>query len=409
MLSGRSSAFRLMLATSWLAPEPWREHQDRAIHAALHSSLDWDEYLTLVERHRTPALSWETLRRMPETNLPETVKRTLRERSSACRMQAMRLASLLVQVLKSFNEASIPAIPLKGPLLSLELYDDIVIRHSRDIDIMVALEDVPKAQARLEEIGWRLCIQPCMFSARHTEVLLQTEHHLVYWHRLQRCLLELHWRTQLETLDRAAGQWARSTTSIWSGYTYRALCPIDLAIHLCEHGSGHAWYRSKWLGDLARIYAANYVDWNAAYRTACASGIENSVLQCLRLLKELHGLPVPEALREAAGGLPVQLLDHATICLLTPAERMHDIYRMPFLARLRTEVVRRLRYERLLRPRRSWRQAFAEIAYSSADFELLRLPDRLFWLYVPLRPILAAWRWLRHIKPKPHRELSKLR
>ena len=391
-----SSAFRLMLATSWLAPEQWQDHQNRAIRALLSSGLNWDEYLELIERHSTPALSWETLKRMPEANLPETVRQTLQQHSAACRMRAMRLASLLIQVLKDFNQAGIPLIPLKGPLLSLELYGDLGIRHSRDIDIIVALGDVTKAQAQLEEMGWRVYLQPCMFSPRHTEVFLQIDRHLVYWHPLQQCRLELHWHTRRETLDCTAGQWARSVTSVWSGLSYRALNPVDLAIHLCTHGSEHAWFRSKWLGDLARMYAANYVDWNAVYLTASAAGLENSLLQCLRLLEELHGLPVPKALRKSAGSLPALLLDRVAACMLGPPE----IHPSPFLARLRM-TVRRLRYERLLRPRRPWRQAFTEVAYSSVDFRLLRLPDRLFWLYVPLRPILWIRRCLWHIEQKP--------
>jgi hypothetical protein len=385
-----------MLATSWLAAEPWQDHQDRAIRTVLSSGPDWDEYLVLVERHSTPALSWETLKRMPEANLPETVRQRLQQNSAACRMRAMRLASLLMQVLKGFNQAGIPLIPLKGPLLSLELYGDLGIRHSRDIDIMVALGDVSRAQAQLEEMGWRVYLQPCTFSPRHTEVFLQIDRHMIYWHPLQQYRLELHWHMRRETLDRTAGQWARSATLVWNGLGYRALSPIDLALHLCTHGSEHAWFRSKWLGDLARMYAANYVDWNAVYRTARAAGLENSLLQCLRLLEELYGLPVPKALCEPAGRLPTLLLDRVATYMLAPPE----IHPAPFLARLRM-TVRKLRYERLLRPRRSWRQAFTEVAYSSVDFRLLRLPDRLFWLYVPLRPILWVWRCLWRIEQKP--------
>jgi len=114
------------------------------------------------------------------------------------------------------------------------------------------------------------------------------------------------------------------------------------------------------------------------------------------LLEELHGLPVPKALRKSAGSLPALLLDRVAACMLGPPE----IHPSPFLARLRM-TVRRLRYERLLRPRRPWRQAFTEVAYSSVDFRLLRLPDRLFWLYVPLRPILWIRRCLWHIEQKP--------
>jgi hypothetical protein len=288
---------------------------------------------------------------------------------------------------------------LKGPLLSLELYGDLGIRHSQDIDIMVLPGDMSRAQARLEEMGWRAHLKPTL-SSRHTEAFLQIYHHMVYWHPLQRSLLELHWRTRWETPDRTAGQWARSTVLVWNGLGYRGLSPADLALQLCEHGSGHAWFRSKWLSDLARMYVTNYVDWNTAYRTARAAGAENSLLQCLRLLKELYGLPAPEALREAAECLPTGLLDHVAMCMLAPPE----VHPIPFLAKL-LMTVRQLRYDYLLRPRRPLRQAFTEVAYSSADFELLRLPDRLFWLYVPLRPILLALRWLRLVEPKHHGEL----
>ncbi len=402
MLSGCSPAFRLMLATSWLAPESWRDHQGRAIRSALHSGLDWDEYLTLVGRHRTPALSWEVLKGVPEANLPPTVRQTLQQRCANCRMQATRLTSLLVQVLKDFNQAGIPLIPLKGPLLSLELYGDLGIRQSQDIDIMVALRDLTAAQARLEAMGWQVYLQPT-FSPRHTQVFLKIYHHIVYWHPLHGCFLELHWRTRWETLDRTAGQWTRSTELVWSGLRYRTLSRTDLTLHLCEHGSGHAWFRSKWLSDLARMYSVDYVDWNAAFWTARNAGMENSLLQCLCLLEQLHGLPVPETLRASAGRLPAELVDRVAACMLACPK----VHRIPFFSRLRM-IMRELRYERLLRPRRSWRQAFVEVAYSSADFELLHLPDRLFWLYLPLRPFLLAWRWLRHTGPKPPRGVAGL-
>ena len=398
-----------MLATSWLAPDRWRKHQDQTIRSALHSGLDWDEYLTLVERHGTPALSWEVLKRVQDANLPTMVEQTMQRRHTACRMQAIRLTSLLVQVLKDFNQTGIPMIPLKGPLLSLELYGDLGIRHFQDIDIMVALGDLPAAQARIEKMGWQVHLQPT-FSPRHTEVSLKIYHHMVYWHPLHRYFLELHWRTRWETPDRTAGQWTRSTELVWNGLRYRALNRIDLALHLSEHGSGHAWFRSKWLSDMARMYAMDYVDWDTALRAARSMGIENSLLQCLRLLDELYGLPVPETLRKAADRIPAVLLDRVAMCMRSPVSMLAPpkINRIPFFSRLRL-VMGQLRYERMLRPRRSWRQAFMEAAYSSEDFELLHLPDRLFWLYLPLRPFLLARRWLRHPEPKPSGEVAELK
>ncbi len=54
-----------MMATSWLAPDSWRQNQDEAIREAFATGPDWTEYLALVDRHRTPALSWAALNRLP--------------------------------------------------------------------------------------------------------------------------------------------------------------------------------------------------------------------------------------------------------------------------------------------------------------------------------------------------------
>src|ERR1035441_2929306 len=89
-LQTASPAFRLMIATSWLAPASWQNQQEEAIREALCAGLDWMEYIHLVDRHRTPALSWAALRRVTGLEIPEAAKQELQKRSDACRMQAVR-------------------------------------------------------------------------------------------------------------------------------------------------------------------------------------------------------------------------------------------------------------------------------------------------------------------------------
>jgi hypothetical protein len=50
------------------------------------------------------------------------------------------------------------------------------------------------------------------------------------------------------------------------------------------------------------------------------------------------------------------------------------------------------------RPDRSWRVRLRELARlgtSMEDWQLLPLPDALFWLYFPLRPFHGLWRRFR--------------
>src|ERR1035438_6787052 len=154
-LESASPAFRLMIATSWLVPDSWQSNQDEAILEAVTAGPDWTEYLNLVDRHRTPALSWAALQRVQGLEIPEHAKLELQKRSDDCRMQAVRHSLLLAQVLKAFNRTGIPVMILKGPILSIELYGDVGLRQSHDLDIACALEDPPRAQAMSRSCDWR--------------------------------------------------------------------------------------------------------------------------------------------------------------------------------------------------------------------------------------------------------------
>ena len=154
-LQGTSPAFRLMIAASWLAPDAWQEKQERAIREAVAAGPDWAEYLRLVERHQVVALSWAALSRVPKIPVPEPVEQQLHRLSDACRIQAVKHCLLLTEIFEEFNRAGIPVMPLKGPVLSFELYGDVGLRQSEDLDLQVPNEDLRRAMACLEETGWQ--------------------------------------------------------------------------------------------------------------------------------------------------------------------------------------------------------------------------------------------------------------
>ncbi len=382
-----SPAFRLMIATSWLAPDSWQKNQENAIREAIEAGPNWAEYLRLVDRHRTPALSWAALGRVPGLEIPEPAKQELQKRSDACRMQAIRHCLQLAIILKAFNRAGIPVMPLKGPILSLELYGDVGLRQAYDLDLAVTLGDIGRAQACLNELGWRLDSSYVPMTPRQWERLWRTEAHLGLIHSQADCVLELHWRSQWDPPGLTSARWARSIPSVWQGCSYQAMNSIDQVLDLCNHGGRHAWGRAKWLGDLARIHAEGRMDWQAALDQARNAEQEKPLLICLQLLHIVHGLPLPplqgnpwEKLLPFLINTPLSALeDSKDPAALGPLDELCGFFRLAC-------------YEKLALPRRSWRESLAQIVYSHQDLGLLRLPDSLFWAYVPLRPILWAWR-----------------
>lgn len=389
-LKGSSPAFRLMIATSWLAPDAWRANQDEAIRAAIDAGPDWAEYLRLLDRHGTPGLGWAALRRIPEITIPEPAAQELKGRSDDCRRQAILYCMILSDVLKRLNRAAIPAMPLKGQTLSVDLYQDVGLRYSRDLDVEVRRDDLHKAQACLVGEGWELESSFFPMSPRQWKSFLRNESHINFIHLASGCMLELHWRSPWETSAETDNRWTRSVPAVWQQQSIRAMHPGDLALYLCSHGGLHRWFRAKWLGDLARAHSLGLLHWEASFDEARCSGEERVLLAGLGLLRDVYGLPIPDLPQEVWKNWSPLLVEIPMRSLMDTAEPVDRVGLAKLCGR-----IRRSRYERLLWPRKSRWSSLSDLFYSREDFRTLALPDSLFWVYKPLRPVLWLWRWSR--------------
>jgi hypothetical protein len=385
-----SPAFQLMIATSWIAPDWCRIIQDEAVQRACDASPHWTEYLELIDRHRTSGSSWAVLKRTPSAYVPEQVKRELQRRADLCQWRAVLHLQVLAGVLKGLNSIEIPVIPLKGPLLSFALYRDAGLRQSKDLDILVPQSEIRRAQKCLESMGWQLGAEYFSLSTRQWEATFRHEQHVGYTHPQYNCELELHWKWY--STQNGEQYWARSRATELSGFSYRAMSDEDLAIYLCGHGSAHQWFRARWLGDLARLRCNTSPDWTSVLAYARSTGHERSVLLGLQLLTECYNLTFPVV--PTSTRLPSSLVAGAVRAL---AVRSEPIERSEWTRCW--EAVQAYGYNRTLWPHRSLKANLSKLMYRRLDFRVLRLPDRFFWLYKPLRPVLWLWRHLKRRNP----------
>ncbi len=394
-LQRTSPAFRLMIATSWLAPESWKKCQEEAIREALKAGPDWAEYLCLVNRHRIPALSWTALSRVPGIVIPGPVKQELQKRNDACRIQAIRHCRQLEMVLKAFNRAGIPVMNLKGPILSAELYGDVGLRQSKDLDLVVCPDDLRRAQTCLDDMGWQLDSEFLPETPRQWEKFWRMEHELAFTDSQRASVLEIRWRIDCDPPSQNNARWIRSIPSVWQGCSYQAMNPVDQVLYLCNHGGVHIWFRAKWLGDLARIHADGRMNWEAVLDYSRSSGQEKPLLTGLVLLDIVYRLPLPRYQGNPWKNLPSFLINSPLCTLKTSREPLARgvLESLP-------EGLYRIRYPRMIQPPKSWGAILSDFLYRRQDFRVLRLPDRLFWAYAPLRPILFAWRWLKQARTR---------
>jgi hypothetical protein len=391
-LQRTSPAFQLMIATSWLAPEPWQPLQERAIRRAIAAQPDWHEYTLLIDRHRTPALSCTALNRVPGISVPAHTLDALQLRSQACRVQALKLCMQLAAALKLLNGAGIPAIPLKGQILSQQLYGDVGLRHAKDIDLEIPREEIARARQCLIAGGWELQSTFFPMTPRQWQSFLNHEHSLDFTHKPSGQTLELHWNSQWETPEEARVRWARSTPAAWQGCSIQTMHPADQTLYLCCHGGRHLWFRAKWIGDIARAHALDLLDWESTWQLALNSGHANVVTSTLALLQNLYQLPIPGFIQLGQTSPASQLVALPLQALENPHEPIQQVGPAKSLQRIRLD-----HYRRLLWPRKNRWSSFTDLFYARQDFKAVPLPDSLFWLYKPLRPILWLPRWIRRI------------
>lgn len=159
--------------------------------ALLQKQLDWDYLLRSARRHRMkPLLYWHLNAICPEA-VPKACLDGLRDEFRANAQSNLYLTKELLALLCLFEEHSIPAIPFKGPVLTVLVYGNLALRRFGDLDILVSKRDVLKAEELLISKGYRPRVH--LVSARE-RVRFQSSYAQEFVHDNGRGQVDLHWK-----------------------------------------------------------------------------------------------------------------------------------------------------------------------------------------------------------------------
>jgi hypothetical protein len=380
--------FRLLLDCS-LIPLASQESRYSARVAKLCSAADdeaikWDIFMGLVDRHRVPALVRTTLNRYASKYVPEAIVAQLKVRETQSRLQALRHACELAHLGKQFFRKDIELLPFKGPTLSVDLYGDPGLRHSKDLDVMVKTADLDRADQVMLEEGYKRTFPNFDPLPRQTRTLQSAYQHYEYLHPQRLVNVELHWRLDLWTPEQISELWAQSLPMEWCGAGFRRLDEKMTLLLLCDHGSHHLWFRIKWLSDVAAMLS-RLSGTNSALLIEMSErfDLRRSLAQATLLVHRLYEIPIAEPLlawskREKKA---VSLADQAYEAIMMS---MEDFNKPSFSTNCRRHA-----YFLGLKTRLPYRYFLQRMLVDSETWELLPLPDKLYWLCYPLR--LAVW------------------
>ncbi len=266
------------------------------IRARVASGMDWDQLIALAARHRLlPHILRRLLDRFSE-DIPDDRAETFRRLLLARAARNHFLTDRLFDLLDEFDRCSLPAIPLKGPVLATLLDGGTSLRHFDDLDILVASEDFSRARSVLESAGYRE--RSGLEPGEESWFLGETGRHALYESRDQEAIVELHREVGYAYLSSGFG------TDVFRGSCKPTMVlgrpvltptPQDLLIYLCVHGAVHMWNRLSWIRDVARfVRMSDSVDWSATLDYAESLGCKRIVLLGLYLTNRFLETPLPE-------------------------------------------------------------------------------------------------------------------
>jgi Uncharacterised nucleotidyltransferase len=162
--------------------------------------LDWTAVLADLEYQKLVPLLGGRIIEVAGSAVPPEFARTVSEATRASHDAGMLLELTTLRIATALEAAGVANVPLKGPLLARALHGDPGMRHSRDVDVLVAREDFGRAADALARLGWR----PKAGQANDPVL------HLALLHEAGLPDVELHWRVHWYETDFGAQALARA-------------------------------------------------------------------------------------------------------------------------------------------------------------------------------------------------------
>lgn len=199
------------------------------------------------------------------------------------------------RILGAFNQESIAVIPLKGVFLAESVYQNIALRPSADIDLLIRKEDFSRTNTLLDSLGYSLSLG-CGGTLTEDTLSLNS---LMYVNKVKTSALHLHWHliNSVWPLESARDRinmeevWLKAKPGIIYGAEVFNLSADWLLLYLCHHCFKHYFAKLILSFDLIKVIEASReeIDWDKLIEDANRLEMTAQVRYCLYYLSlRLH-------------------------------------------------------------------------------------------------------------------------
>jgi hypothetical protein len=296
----------------------------------------------------------------------------------------LQLTAEMEQLSIVFAKNGIQALFLKGPVLAFDLYKDISMRTSKDLDILIPLKELDQVNQILLDHGY----QPDQYTRTVLDDWKWKNHHIEYFHANKGVSVEIHWRMNPGPGKEPSFKelWDRKRRSPCNYEPVYFLGREDLFVYLIIHGARHGWFRLRWLTDIVQL-AKLGLNWEEVNALLKNYHYEHIAGQVQILTSEIFNVKQYIKLITNGNKKKSNTLAKQAIVFINQLENLHQ-------DNLSRDLSKKFNHYlfRLMTFQQKLIHFIGYIFPVPADAERLPLPEKLHFLYIPLRPVLWVWR-----------------
>ena len=284
------------------------------------AGIDWPLFGRVAHRHRVEGLVWDGLRRA-DAEVPGAIGAPLAKAASDIVRQNLLIVGESLRLDEALREVGIESLFLKGVTLGVLAYGSVSLKRGWDIDLLVRPNQLADAVTVLRSSGYR-----CNFPAGDgsTDALVRFHDRAkesVWEHPARGFFVELH-TALVDNKRLLPGMDARSPSQaveLAPGRSLQTLASDELFAYLCVHGASSAWFRLKWIADLAALLSDNEPSENdRLYHQSQRLGAGRAAAQALLLAEQLFETRIsPELKREMQSKVANRWLHRSALRLMS--------------------------------------------------------------------------------------------
>lgn len=378
----------LQLCLRW----PQREEDRKEIVRLLSGTIDWQLFQKLADHHRVLPMVTHNVgiasldARIEHEGVFAEVFAGMQKAAQENSYRALRCLTELHKIVRALGKRDVEICVLKGLPLARTVYGDLALRSVGDIDLLIDESRILAADQVLRELGYRASFDVGEFSTRRRAFYVAHWKDLTYTSDASGFEVDVHWRCfrNPHMSGSSLGSVAGAETVSFGGFQVRTLPRTEGLLYLCMHGLLDGWLYLKSLVDVGvQVRAMSEAELDRLAAAAADFGIFAELSATLAMVRRHLAMDhwstrlLPEA-------------DEAVAHILRYADVVLE--QREFLgARESVPISTTLAFEWGLRP--DWRyrrELLLRVLFRVRMWQLIPLPDALFWLY----PLLSPLEWI---------------